>query len=154
MLLLLVYKIFSSLEHKGSKKPCRGELEKSSTYIHIVWLLKWREYFSLTQIAICVLLELLSYILVLGWIQFMGLGIRIFGGFGWVCSSVLVDEPGFGMVRSSIFRIWNPSKKHELWTCSATNGLDLSPSLEKPNFKPFQTQVRLPKPNYGPTWTL
>ena len=28
------------------------------------------------------------------------------------------------------------------------------PNLEKPNFEPFQTQVRLPKLNYELTWTL
>ena len=27
----------------------------------------------------------------------------IFGVFRWVCSLVLVDEPGFGKVRSSVF---------------------------------------------------
>ena len=33
----------------------------------------------------------------------MGLEFGIFGGFGRVHSSVLVDEPGFGRVRSSVF---------------------------------------------------
>ena len=33
----------------------------------------------------------------------MGSKFGIFGGFGWVRSSVLVDEPGFGRVRSSVF---------------------------------------------------
>ena len=33
----------------------------------------------------------------------MGSEFGIFGGFGWVCSSVLVDEPGFKRVLSSVF---------------------------------------------------
>ena len=39
--------------------------------------------------------------LVLGRTQFVGSEFGIFGGFGWVCSSVLVGKPGFGRVRSS-----------------------------------------------------
>ena len=39
--------------------------------------------------------------LVLGRTQFVGSEFGIFGGFGWVRSSVLVGEPGFGRVRSS-----------------------------------------------------
>ena len=33
----------------------------------------------------------------------MGSEFGIFGGFRWVCSSVLVDEPGLGKVQSSVF---------------------------------------------------
>ena len=33
----------------------------------------------------------------------VGAEIAIFGGFGWVHSSVLVDEPGLGRVRSLFF---------------------------------------------------
>ena len=33
--------------------------------------------------------------IVLGQTQFMGLKFGIFGGFGWVRSSILVDKPGF-----------------------------------------------------------
>ena len=33
----------------------------------------------------------------------MGSEFGIFGGFGWVHSSILVDEPGFGRVRSLVF---------------------------------------------------
>ena len=39
----------------------------------------------------------------LGQTQFVGSEFGIFGGFGRVHSSVLVDEPGFGRVRSSVF---------------------------------------------------
>ena len=39
--------------------------------------------------------------LVLGRTQFVGSEFGIFGGFGWVRSSVLVGKPGFGRVRSS-----------------------------------------------------
>ena len=38
---------------------------------------------------------------VLGRTQFVGSEFGIFGGFGWVRSSVLVGKPGFGRVRSS-----------------------------------------------------
>ena len=38
-----------------------------------------------------------------GQTQFVGSEFRIFGGFRWVRSSVLVDKPGFGRVQSSIF---------------------------------------------------
>ena len=41
--------------------------------------------------------------LVLSQTQFVGSEFGIFGGFGWVRSSVLVNEPGFGRVRSSVF---------------------------------------------------
>ena len=34
-------------------------------------------------------------------VGFVGSEFGIFGGFGWVRSSVLVGKPGFGMVRSS-----------------------------------------------------
>ena len=34
-------------------------------------------------------------------VGFVGSEFRIFGGFGWVRSSVLVGKPGFGRVRSS-----------------------------------------------------
>ena len=36
--------------------------------------------------------------LVLGQTQFIGSKFKIFGGFGWVCSSFLIDELGFGRV--------------------------------------------------------
>ena len=39
----------------------------------------------------------------LGQTQFVGLEFGIFGGFRWVRSSIWVDEPGFGRVRSSVF---------------------------------------------------
>ena len=39
----------------------------------------------------------------LGRTQFVGLKFGIFGGFGWVRSSILVDEPGFRRVRISVF---------------------------------------------------
>ena len=39
----------------------------------------------------------------LGQTQFMGSKFRIFGGLGWVCCSMSVDEPGFRRVRSSVF---------------------------------------------------
>ena len=47
----------------------------------------------------------------LGRTQFVGSEFGIFGGFGWVRSSVLVGEPGFGRVRSSDLRFgesWRP----------------------------------------------
>ena len=37
-----------------------------------------------------------------GQTQFVGSEFGIFGGLGWVCSSVLVGELGFGRVRSSL----------------------------------------------------
>ena len=40
----------------------------------------------------------------------MGSEFGIFGGFGWVRSSVLVGEPGFGRVRSSTSRVRSSSK--------------------------------------------
>ena len=40
----------------------------------------------------------------------MGPEFRIFGGFGWVRSSVLVGELGFGRVRSSTSRVRSSSK--------------------------------------------
>ena len=43
--------------------------------------------------------------LVLGRTQF-----GIFGGFGWVCNSVLVGEPGFGGVRNSTSKVRSSSK--------------------------------------------
>ena len=43
--------------------------------------------------------------LVLGRTQFVGSEFGIFGGFGWVRSSVLVGELGFGRVRSSTSRV-------------------------------------------------
>ena len=39
----------------------------------------------------------------LGRIQFVGSKFGIFGGFGWVRSLILVDEPGFRRVQSSVF---------------------------------------------------
>ena len=54
--------------------------------------------------------------LVKGRTLFIGSEFGIFGGFGWVCSSVLVDEPGFGRVRSSVFT--------ELNLCLACFGLN------------------------------
>ena len=39
----------------------------------------------------------------LGRTQFVGSEFGIFGGFGWVRSSVLVGEPGFGRVLSLFF---------------------------------------------------
>ena len=36
-------------------------------------------------------------------VGFVGSEFGIFGGFGWVRSSILVDKPGFGKVRSSVF---------------------------------------------------
>ena len=41
--------------------------------------------------------------LVLGRTQFMSSKFAMFGGFWWVCSSILVDEPGLRMVHSSVF---------------------------------------------------
>ena len=46
----------------------------------------------------------------LGQTQFVGSELGIFGGFGWVRSSVLVGEPGFGRVRSSTSRVRSSSK--------------------------------------------
>ena len=46
----------------------------------------------------------------LGQTQFVGSEFGIFGGFGWVRSSVLVGEPGFGRVRSSTSRVRSSSK--------------------------------------------
>ena len=40
----------------------------------------------------------------------MGSEFGIFGGFGWVRSSVLVGELGFGRVRSSASRVRSSSK--------------------------------------------
>ena len=37
-------------------------------------------------------------------IQFVDSEFRIFGGFGWVYSSIMVDEPVLGRVRSSVFQ--------------------------------------------------
>ena len=54
-----------------------------------------------------------TFILVLGWnLQFMGSKFGIFGGFGWVCSSVLVDEPGFRRVWSSFFSRFGLGSTH------------------------------------------
>ena len=39
------------------------------------------------------------FLVVLGQTQFLGSEFGIFGGFGWVHSSVLVGEPGFERVR-------------------------------------------------------
>ena len=39
----------------------------------------------------------------LGQTWFVGSEFGIFGGLGWVYSSILVDESGFGRVRSSVF---------------------------------------------------
>ena len=44
----------------------------------------------------------------MGRTQFMGSEFGIFGGFGWVCISVLVDEPGFGRVQSLVFSGFGP----------------------------------------------
>ena len=45
-----------------------------------------------------------TFEIVLGRKKFVGLKVRIFGGFKWVCNSVLVDEPGgFGRDRSLVF---------------------------------------------------
>ena len=38
-------------------------------------------------------------------VGFVGSEFEIFGGFGWVRSSVLVGEPGFGRVQSSTSRV-------------------------------------------------
>ena len=43
------------------------------------------------------------YLVVLGQTQFVGSEFGMFGGFGWVCSSVLVGKLGFGRVRSLVF---------------------------------------------------
>ena len=43
-------------------------------------------------------------------VGFVGSEFGIFGGFGWVRSSVLVGEPGFGGVRSSTSRVRSSSK--------------------------------------------
>ena len=43
-------------------------------------------------------------------IGFVGSEFWIFGGFGWVRSSVLVDKLGFGRVRSSTSRVRSSSK--------------------------------------------
>ena len=51
-----------------------------------------------------------KYILVLGRTQFVGSEFGIFGGFGWVRSSVLVGKLGFGRVRSSTSRVRSSSK--------------------------------------------
>ena len=40
----------------------------------------------------------------------MGSEFGIFGGFGWVRSSVLLDKPGFARVRSSTSRVRSSSK--------------------------------------------
>ena len=47
---------------------------------------------------------------VLGRTQFVGSEFGIFGGFGWVCSSVLVGELGFGRVQSLSSRVRSSSK--------------------------------------------
>ena len=66
---------------------------------------------------------------VLGRTQFVGSKFGIFGGFGWVRSSIWVDEPGFRRVRSSVFPnlvlgltyIW--PNKFEVWTiCRGSKG--------------------------------
>ena len=41
-------------------------------------------------------------------VGFVGSEFGIFGGFGWVRSSVLVGEPGFGRVRSSDLEFGEP----------------------------------------------
>ena len=56
--------------------------------------------------------------------------------------------------KTEIKTLSNPYKKPELQICSAKNRPNPGPNLEKPNFKPFRTQVRLPKSNYKPTRTL
>ena len=43
-------------------------------------------------------------------VGFVGSEFGIFGGFGWVRSSVLVGEPGFERVRSSTSRVRSSSK--------------------------------------------
>ena len=48
--------------------------------------------------------------IVLGQTQFMGSEFRIFWGFRWVRSLVLVGEPGFRRVRSSTSRVQSSSK--------------------------------------------
>ena len=48
----------------------------------------------------------------------------------------------------------NPFKKLELRTCSIRNRPNSGPNLEKQNFEPFWTQVRLQKLNYEPNWNL
>ena len=47
--------------------------------------------------------------------QFVGSEFGIFGGFGWICSSVLVGKPGVKRVRSSQFEI------HYFWVQPNTN---------------------------------
>ena len=38
----------------------------------------------------------------------MGSKFGFFRGFGWVCSSILVDEPGFNRVQSLVFSVFWP----------------------------------------------
>ena len=70
----------------------------------------------------------------------MNLEFGIFGGFGWVHSLVLVDEPGFGRVLSSVFQdldlgsacfwpnefkvqaFWRGSNGSEVWFWSTKQG--------------------------------
>ena len=49
-------------------------------------------------------------LLVLGQIQFAGSEFWIFGGFGWVCSSILVGKPRFERVWSSASMVQSSSK--------------------------------------------
>ena len=63
------------------------------------------------------------------------------------------SNPGLS-TKTELWTQSNPYKKPELRNCSARNGPKPGPNPEKPKFKPFRTQVRLPKPNTKPTRTL
>ena len=63
-------------------------------------------------------------------------------------------KPKYNELRTWQIELWslsNPcssTNKPELRTCLARNGLNPSPNLEKPNFEPFWTLLKL---NYKPT---
>ena len=62
--------------------------------------------------------------------------------------------PGLS-TKTDLQTLFNPSKKPELRTCLARNRPNLGPNLEKPNFKPFRTQVHYwtmnpPEPSKNP----
>ena len=63
----------------------------------------------------------------------------------------------FELLQTWLVKLWthlNPgsSTKTEHWTHSnPSKKLNPGPNLEKPNFEPFRTLVRLPKPNYKPS---
>ena len=80
-------------------------------FLHM-YILSFINFYGLLQILQWMVLLNLFYssILVLGRTQFKGLQFGIFGWYWRVHSSVLIDEPGFGKVRSSVFPDYGPGQ--------------------------------------------